>query len=253
MNKYDYQQKARISRVIQTKKPSRKAKARKAKEEHVLEQYRHSQEEIQQYIVALWLDDSKQSFENELDQKKAKYMQNYANKEGGWCDGWAYTLVYHPEELLDIWGKIDKAIDGEYDLTATDRFNAVELAKKASLYHIVNNTPDEDQMKDYNNAGYNLERKPNEIWHSDEDTELPIYEIKRLAKQLSVGDSLRLTSPTHDSSIYRKSKTEYIVAETELSGIQYCKDIGQVVEILEKWKKDRDENGELFFTQYLIV
>ncbi len=239
--------------MIQAKKSSRKAKAQKEQEERVLGQYNHSQTEIQDYIVALWVKDRVLPYGNELDHKKALYMQNYAFEEGGWCDGWAKTLAYHPEELLDIWGKVDRAIDGEYELTSTDRFNAVQLAKEASLYHVINNTPDEDLKEDYDDAGYDLERKPNEIWHSDEDTELPIYVIKSLAKQLNVGDTLRLTSPTHDSSIYKKSKTEYIVAETELSGIQYCKDIEQVVEILEKWEKDRDENGELFFTQYLIV
>lgn len=173
--------------------------------------------------------------------------------EDGWCDGWAKTLVYHPEELLDIWGKVDKAIDGEYELTSTDRFNAVQLAKEASLYHVINNPADEDQKEDYDDAGYDLERMPNEIWHSDEDTELPIFEIKSLARQLTVGDTLRLTSPTHDGSIYKKSRTEYIVAETELSGIQYCKNIEQVVEILEKWQKYCDRKGKLFFTQYLIA
>lgn len=239
--------------MIQAKKPSRKAKAQKAKEERVLEQYNHSQTEIQRYIVALWIEDSERSFGNELDHKKARYVQKQGEAEDGWCDGWAYTSVYHPEELLDIWGKVDKAIDGEYELTSTDRFNAVQLAKEASLYHVINNPPDEDQKEDYDDAGYDLERKQDETWRSDEDTELPIYVIKGLAKQLNVGDTLRLTSPTHDSSIYKKSKTEYIVAETELSGIQYCKEIEQVVEILEKWEKDRDENGELFFTQYLIA
>ncbi len=212
-------------------------------------QYNHTQLEIQNHIVDLWLNDP----ENDIDSCRAKYLKENLIYEGGWCDGWAYTLMFHPDELLSMWGNIDNAIDEKYELSLSDIYNAAQLARMASGYHIINNWMDADNIhiQLYNSLGYDAyyRSKSIETWRHDINTHLEIYEIKEIAKKLKEGHTLRLTSRNHDAAIYKKSAKEYIVSETELAGIQLV-DINELCTILQNY---REECGKrMFFSQYLI-
>lgn len=224
---------------------------RKEKRSKGLKEYSNSQEKIQNYMINIWLNNTTDDY----DKKKASYMYKYRDDEGGWCDGWAYLLAYKPETLLEIWEKVDNAIKGTYVLNSNDIYNVKECVRRASTYHILNGKPNNQQKADYKDA-YNGESKSIETWHHDEDNELKIYEIIEEIKKLEDGQTLRLTSPIHDCAIYKQQRDVYIVAETELSGIQLCNGIEKVRMILENWKSncEEDENGEyVFFTQFMVM
>lgn len=124
-------------------------------------------------MINIWLKNTT----DEYDKKKASYMYKYRNDEGGWCDGWAYLLAYKPETLLEIWEKVDNAIEGTYVLNSNDIYNVKECIRRASTYHILNGKPNNQQKADYKDALYNCESKGRETWYHDEDNELKIYEI----------------------------------------------------------------------------
>lgn len=231
----------------------RKGKEKRSKgDENRLKEYSNTQEKIQNYMIDIWL----KGTTDEDDLKKANYVYKYRKEEGGWCDGWAYLLAYKPETLLEIWEKVDKAIENKYVLNSTDKYNVKECVRRASTYHILNGEPDDQQKADYKDALYNFESKGRETWHHDEDNELEIYEIIEEIKKLKDGHTLRLTSPVHDCAIYKRQRNVYIVAETELSGIQLCDGIEEIRMILENWKSNgkEDENSEfVYFTQFMVI
>ncbi|WP_455671058.1 hypothetical protein [Phocaeicola faecalis] len=233
-----------FSRVVSLKGGEKKQK-RATNTIEELKHYVHTQEEIQKFMVGVWLDNTT----DEYDKQRAQYLEKYPIDEGGWCDGWSFLLAYEPETLLEIWEKVDKAIDGKYALNITDKYNVVNCARRASTYHIANGVPKHKQQKDYKNALYPFEIKDNSVWRHDSDNELEVKVIIEEVKKLNTGKTLRLTSSIHDSAIYRKDKHTFIVAETELSGIQLC-NLEMVLTILERWKSACGPKE--FFTQYLV-
>lgn len=213
----------------------------------------HSQEDIQDEMIRHWLRNPL----NDQDQLRANYAWNYKGVEGGWCDGWSYVLSVDGDGLAELWEKIDSYLDGGEQLNSTDIYKACTFARKASLYHIMNQDPPtvkSPQGLDYQAANFDLEQTPSkrENWQHDEDSTLPMYVIKEDIKSLDAGQTLRLTSPIHDAAV-KCIKGGYIVAETESHGIQKCKNLQEVLLILDEWRKECEQNNAPFFNQTMIV
>lgn len=226
-------------------KKKKNKKGTKTVYEHEKE-FNLTQEIIQNFMIEVW----KNNPVDEFDKRRAEYMEKFAKSEGGWCDGWAYCLIYKPDILLDIWEKVIKAIKGEYTLSKTDEYNISICARMASKYHVVNGELNPEQVIEAEEL-YSCERKDLSCWSHDEAIELELTDITKAIKRLNIGDTLRLTSLIHDSAVYKKDKHTYIVCETELSGIQLCEGEKTVCEIFQRWR-DNCKTGE-FFTQYQIV
>ena len=231
----------------------------------------HSQEKIQDYIIKLWIEDP----QNDYDLLKATYMQICAEKSDGWCDGWSYLLSILSQDdvdkLITIWKEIDQlCLNSSHTLSVTDIGTAIDFARRASRYHVINNDPPSPpssivpltiqqrrQYDAYQTAGFGRYASPSdsETWKNDKDTELTLHGvIKSTIKKLKSNQTLRLTSPTHDVAVRKKNKS-FIVCETENYGIQRCSTINEVLQILQEWKsKCEDKKSPIqFFTQYMIV
>ncbi|MCL1128020.1 hypothetical protein L2764_27145, partial [Shewanella surugensis] len=231
-----------------------KKKNKKAKEEPItVSRPSHTQEEIQDEMIKLWQIHAI----NEQDQLRADYAWNYRGIEGGWCDGWSYVLSMGGDELAEIWSEIDSLLDGGNQLNSTSKYNACALARKASLYHIMNQDPPEtgiQQEKDYKAANFEVEQTPanRESWNHDEDSTLKMYVIKEEIKSLEDGQTLRLTSPIHDAAVQR-IKGGYIVSETESHGVQKCEKLEEAMLILGEWREECEQKNDPFFNQTMIV
>lgn len=145
-------------------------------------------------------------------------------------------------------------LSNDYELTKSDEFNAVQIARTAAMYHLRNNespTPNSQNYQVYQDI---IDRRHIcETWIGDTRRALDNFEIIELIKKLEIGHTLRLTSDIHDGAVYKKNSTEYIVSETELSGVITCFSIDQVTNVLNKWRDQCYKDGNLFFNQYLIV
>lgn len=234
--------------------PIQMNKKKKGKEETIsVSRPSHGQEEIQDEMINLW----KRNAINDLDQLRADYAWKYKAIEGGWCDGWSYVLSVNGDDLADLWSEIDNLLDGGEQLSSTSIYNACTLARKASLYHIMNGSPpavNTQQYSDYQEANFDLEQIPEsrETWRHDENSTLPIHVIKEEIKSLETGQTLRLTSPVHDAAV-KRIKGGYIVSETEIHGVQKCEKLQEALLILEEWQRECEQKGVPFFNQTMIV
>jgi hypothetical protein len=222
-------------------------------EKPVVRKAEHTQEEIQNFMIGLWQANPK----DELDQVRADYAQMYKAEEGGWCDGWSYVLSQRGEELAEVWTAVDTALTENSAVTKTIAGQAMELARKASLYHIINGDPpgpDTQKLLDYQAAHYDLFETPasRETWRHDEGTPVKLYVIKEEIKSLEVGRTLRLTSPTHDAAVQRL-REGFTVSETEKHGVQKVSSLDEVLLILKEWQEECRKTGVLFFTQSMVV
>lgn len=213
----------------------------------------HSQEEIQDEMIQLWQINAA----NDQDQLRANYAWNYRKVEGGWCDGWSYVLSMGRDELAETWAEIDSLIGGGDQLNSTSKYHACTLARKASLYHIMNQDPPAagtQQNLDYQAANFDSEQTPGnrEIWKHDEDATLEMYVIEEEIKSLADGQTLRLTSPIHDAAV-KRIKGGYIVSETESHGVQKCEKLQEALLILDEWRVECEKNNFPFFNQTMIV
>jgi len=233
---------------------NKKKKKKKGKEEPIsVSKPSHSQEEIQDEMIQLW----QANAINNLDQLRADYAWGYRALESGWCDGWSYVLSVNGDDLAELWTEIDNLLDGGDQLNSTSIFNACTFARKASLYHIMNQVPPavgSPQGLDYQAANFGLEQTPKnrENWKHDEDSTLETYAIKADIKSLDVDQTLRLTSPIHDAAV-KRIKGGYIVSETESHGIQKCENLQEALLILVEWREECEQNDDPFFNQTMIV
>lgn len=214
----------------------------------------HSQDDIQNFIIELWLGLCK----SDIDLKRAEYMRDYSGTEGGWCDGWSYALSRPGgEKLAEIWREIDQACTDRSNVSSTTMFEAVERARVAALYHVMNSEPPADaaQRAAYDAAGFDMEKTPNtwESWKHTFGSPLELYVIQVEIKKLQVGTTLRLTSSSHDAAV-KRTKDGFVVAETERHGIQLCTKLQDAMAILEDWQEQcaQDEEKE-FFSQTMVV